>query len=55
MTYYQIVSSQGVDLGTYEGETPEDAIRALNADAGEADRDRNDGLTVVEVDGPESE
>lgn len=51
MSSYRIVSAAGLDLGTYTAETAEEAIRALNRDAGEADLDRNDGLRVEELSG----
>jgi hypothetical protein len=34
MTTYQITSSAGVDMGTYEGETAADALDAMARDAG---------------------
>lgn len=49
MKTYRIESSAGVQMGEYRGETPEEAIRAMNSDAGEAHLDRNDGLVVVEL------
>jgi len=49
MNTYRIESTEGIILGTYEAPTAADAIRAMNADAGEADLDRNDGLIVVQV------
>lgn len=49
MKNFKIESNAGVELGTYEAETPEAAIRAMNADAGESDLDRDDGLIVREV------
>lgn len=49
MSKYRIVSEAGVDMGIWEGDSPEAAIRAMNSEAGEADADRNDGLTVTEI------
>lgn len=34
MNHYQIISRQGVDMGTFEAETPEDALEALAREAG---------------------
>jgi hypothetical protein len=31
---FRITSKAGLDMGVYEGETPEQAVEALNADAG---------------------
>lgn len=39
MKKYRIESAAGVDLGEYEGNSREEAIRAMNEDAGEADLD----------------
>lgn len=49
MKKFQIESEAGVVMGTYEAETAEEAIRAMNNDAGEACLDRDDGLIVKEV------
>lgn len=34
MKSYRIVSSAGVDMGIYDGETVADAVRAMHRDAG---------------------
>lgn len=46
MTRYRIESEAGIQLGIYDGANPAAAIHAMNADAGESDLDRNDGLIV---------
>lgn len=53
MNKYRIESNAGVVLGEYEGNTKEEAIRAMNADAGESDLDRDDNLIVIEVEAEE--
>lgn len=49
MKKFQIESEAGVVMGIYEAETREAAIRMMNADAGESDLDRDDGLIVREI------
>lgn len=44
--YRIIQTTSGVELGVYEGETPEDAIRAMLADAGAADQEADAGLVA---------
>lgn len=39
MNMYRITSKAGVDLGIYEGETLEDAFRAMAIDAGYSPED----------------
>jgi hypothetical protein len=34
MSFYRIVSNEGIDLGTYEGNTPTEALDAMARDAG---------------------
>jgi hypothetical protein len=47
MTTYQIISSAGVDMGTFEGETEAEALDALARDAGYRDHEE-----ATEVAGP---
>ena len=51
MAHWRITSEAGLDMGVFEGETKEDAIRAMNVDAwcDPDDIDANDGLTVEEI------
>lgn len=53
MNHWTIINrTSGAYLGTYESDSEQGAIRALNADAGEADLDRDDGdLRVTAADG----
>lgn len=48
MSAYRIISA-GMDLGTYHGETPEEAVRAMNSEAGYASDEH-----VLEVTGQSS-
>jgi hypothetical protein len=45
MSYFQIISSAGVDMGIYEGTSPDDALDAMARDAGY--RDAADAAEVV--------
>jgi hypothetical protein len=47
MTTYQIISSAGVDMGTFEGETEAEALDAMARDAGYRDQ-----AEAAEVAGP---
>jgi hypothetical protein len=47
MTTYQIISSAGVDMGTFEGATEAEALDAMARDAGYRDQDE-----AAEVAGP---
>ncbi len=49
MATFQITSAAGMDMGTFEGETAQDAIRAMNREAECSDLDRNDGLIVTQT------
>lgn len=47
-TYKIIQTKTGLDMGAYAGETAEDAIRAMLADAGEPEAQPDDGLEAQE-------
>lgn len=52
MTIYQIISSEGVDLGNFEGEGPHEAVDAMCRDAGyesTEDAAKTLGKTVQEL------
>lgn len=51
MAQWQITSEAGLNMGVFKGETAEDAVRAMNRDAGLSgeELDRNDGLVVQQV------
>lgn len=49
MPLFAISSDQGQPLGIFDAEDEREAIRLMNADAGEADLDRDDGLMLEQV------